>query len=52
MKIKKAVKKNPDEDQIASVRARTWVNSDPKSYGGAMLREWYKSNPKYIDESK
>ena len=41
---KENVKKYP-------IKARSWVNSDAKSFGGAMLRGWYKSNPQFIDEN-
>jgi len=33
------------------IKARSWVNSDATSYGGAMLRGWYKANPQFIDEN-
>jgi hypothetical protein len=39
----KAFEKHP-------IRSRSWVNEDAKSYGGAMLKAWYKAHPEYIDE--
>ena len=33
-----------------TIRARSWVDSDALSFGGAILRAWYKANPQYIDE--
>jgi len=33
------------------IKARSWVNSDATSYGGAMLKAWYKANPQFIDEN-
>jgi hypothetical protein len=46
--IKKQMTK--DNEKKYPIRSRSWVNEDAKSYGGAMLKEWYKGHPEYIDE--
>lgn len=39
-----------DNEKKYPIRSRSWVNEDAKSYGGAMLKAWYKGHPEYIDE--
>jgi hypothetical protein len=46
--IKKQMTK--DNEKKYPIRSRSWVNEDAKSYGGAMLKAWYKGHPEYIDE--
>jgi hypothetical protein len=50
--VKPNIKKQMTEDNEKKypIRSRSWVNEDAKSYGGAMLKAWYKGHPEYIDE--
>ena len=34
------------------VKPRSWLDSNSKSFGGALLRQWYIENPEFIDQSK
>jgi len=39
-----------DNEKKYPIRSRSWVDSNAKSFGGAILRGWYKGHPEYIDE--